>query len=185
MVKKMLTLFSAVAFAFFFTFSVSHAETATSGKMFDNFNKKYKQENYDYKAGSFQLEDVQTFNLDQPITVKNGNDQVQITKVQAAVAHFQTSRDGIFLKDWKDYAYYAPEANLILTEGDVMNVKQIKAYENQHTTSVKLELGPIVGFMLLIIIIPLLLAYLWTKFGYSTLEFKLKNNLMDPEPKKY
>ncbi|HSU80708.1 MAG TPA: hypothetical protein VLK78_09835 [Candidatus Angelobacter sp.] len=185
MARKMLTLFSIVAFAFFYTFSVSHAETVTSGKMFDSFNKKYKQENYDYKNGSFQLEDVQTFNLDQPITVKNGNDQVQVTKVQAGIAHFQTSRDGIFKKDWIDYAYYAPEANLILTEGDVMNVKQIKTYEKQHTTSVKLELGPIVGFMLLLVIIPLLLAYFWTKFGYSTLEFRLKNNLLDPDPKRH
>lgn len=185
MVKKMLTLFSVVAFAFFYTFSVSHAETVTSGKMYDSFNKKYKQENYDYKAGSLQLQDVQTFNLDQPITVKNGNDQVQVTKVQAAVAHFQTSRDGIFLKDWNDYAYYAPEANLILTEGDVMNVKQIKTFESQHASSVKLELGPIIGFMLLIIIIPLLLAYLWQRYGYSTLEFKLKNHLLEPDPKRH
>ncbi|WEG13860.1 hypothetical protein PU629_05700 [Pullulanibacillus sp. KACC 23026] len=183
MVKKITALLSAVAIAFFFVFGVSHAETVTSGKMFKTFNSQYKQANYDYKSGSLKLEDAKTFKLDKPIKVKNGNDEVQVTTVQAAVAHFKTMRDGIFFKDWKDYAYYAPDAGVVLTEGDVMNIPAIKAYEKAHSTSVRLELGPISGFLALIIIVPIIAAFVLSRRGYSSLEFKLNNNLIEPAKK--
>lgn len=181
--KKIIAIVSAVAFTFFFMIGVSHAETATSGKMFDTFQKKYKQDNYDYKDGSLKLKDVQTFKLDQPITVKNGNNEVQVSTVQAAIANFKTVRDGIFFKDWNQYSYYAPEADVILTEGDVMNVQAIKNYENAHPSSVKLELGPICGYLALIFLVPVIVAFIYSRRGYSSLEFKLKNNLLNAMPK--
>lgn len=185
MVKKIIALLSALAFTFFFMFSFSHAaDTLTSGKMFDTFHNKYKQANYDYKSDSLKLENYQTFTLSKPITVKKGTSSIKVNKIEAAVAHFKTIRDGIFLKDWKDYAYYAPQADVVLTEGDVMSIKSINNYESQHPTSVKLELGPIVGLLLLVILIPLLVGFFWSKARYSSLEFKLKNNLMEPDPKK-
>lgn len=184
MVKKIVASLSAVAFAFFVMFGVSHAETLTSGNMFDTFQKKYKQDNYDYQSGSLSLQDYQTFQLSQPITVKKGTKKVQVSIIRGAVAHFKTVRDGIFFKDWKEYAYYAPKADAILTEGDVMTIKAVQTYESKHPTSVKLELGPIVGFMLLIIIIPIAVAFFWSKTRYSTLEFRLKNNLLEPDSKK-
>ncbi len=181
MLRKSLATLSAVALAFFFLFSVSEAATLTTGKMFDTFLNKYKTENYDFKPGSFSLQDAQTFTLDKPITIKKGTDQVQVTKIQAAIAHFKTVRDGIFFKDWIDYAYYSPETDTVLTEGDVMNIQAIKQYEAAHHTSVKLELGPIVGLLLLLFIVPMIFGLIWSRTRYSSLEFKLKNNLLDPK----
>lgn len=174
MVKKIFASLAAMAVAFFFTFSFSHAETQTSGKMYDAFNKKYSEENYDFKNGSFQLNDVQTFNLDEPIKVKKGDQEYTIDKVQAGMASFKTVRDSIFYKDWNDYAYYAPDQGLILTEGDVMNVKQIKNFEDHHTASVTLELGPIVLLMLLLFAVPFIFGFIWLKTQYNTSEFRLK-----------
>jgi hypothetical protein len=179
MVKKFFTGLAAMAVAFFFTFSFSHAETVTS-KMYDAFNKKYSDENYDFKKGSLDFDHVQTFDLSEPIKVKKGDKEYTISKVTAATASFKTVRDYIFYKDWNEYAYYAPDENLILTEGDVMNIKQVQDFQNQYTSKVSLELGPIVLMMLLILVVPFIFGFIWLKYKYNTLEFKLKNNLMEP-----
>ncbi|GGE55197.1 hypothetical protein GCM10011391_37770 [Pullulanibacillus camelliae] len=175
MLKKIITALSSLAFIFFLTSGLSHAETLTQGKMFDAFQKQYKDANYDYKNGSLEINDVQTVNLDQPAKVKSGDKEVQINTIQMGMAHFKTVRDSIFFKDYNDYAYYSPENNLILTEADVGSLPQIKSFEKQHTSSVTLELGPIVGLCLLIVIVPLIFAYIWLRFKYNSLDFKLKN----------
>ncbi|GGH89152.1 hypothetical protein JOD43_004492 [Pullulanibacillus pueri] len=179
MLKKCLALLSALSVVLLFVMGTSYAKTVTSGDMFKAFQKQYSDENYDYKKGSLKITDVQTINLNQPITVKNGDKEVTVNQVQIGVAHFKTVRDYIFFKDWKEYAYYAPEQNLILTEGDVTGVSQIKDFEKQHESKVSLELGPIVGLCLLVIIIPLLFAYIWLRFKYNSLDFKLQNGMLE------
>ena len=182
---KVITALSALAFIFFLTSGLSHAQTLTQGKMFDAFQKQYKDVNYDYKNGSLEIDDVQTIHLDQPVKVQSGDKEMQIDTIQRGLAHFKTVRDSIFFKDYRDYAYYSPKNNLILTEADVGSLPQIKSFEKQHTSSVTLELGPIVGLCLLLIIAPLIFAYIWLKFKYNSLDFKLKNGLLDDEVKSY
>ncbi|MFC4618300.1 hypothetical protein ACFO4N_06095 [Camelliibacillus cellulosilyticus] len=182
MLKKCFAGLAAAAVAFFFTFNFSHAENVGHGKMYDTFLKKYKEENYDFKKGSLKLEHVQTINLDNPITVKVGTKDEQITQIQVAIGHFKTVRDGIFYKDWKDYAYYAPEIGQVLTEGDVMNVKAIKDFQNKYSSGVSLQLGAITGLLFLFFIIPLIFAYIWLKFKYNSMDFKLKNGMLQTEP---
>ena len=181
MVKKIFSCLAALFIAFFFTFSFSHAESVTSGKMYDAFHKKFSDENYDFKVGTFQLNDFQTFNLSEPIQVTKDGKVYTISKVQAAMASFKTVRDSIFLKDWNEYTYYAPDEGLILTEGDVMNVPQIKDFQNSHKASVSLELGPIIFLLLLLFIIPLVFGFIWLKTQYNTLEFKLQNRLFEQD----
>lgn len=179
MIKKIATALALMAAAFLFTFNFALAKTATDGKMYAAFDKKYNQEYYDYKKGSLKFEHARTIELSTPIKVKKGDKEYQITKVQAAVASFKTVRDYIFLKDWREYAYYAPEIDQILTEADVMNIPAIKEFEHKYSTNVSLELGPIVGMLILIFIVPLIFGFIWLKFKYNTLDFKLKNGLLE------
>jgi len=170
LVKKILASLAALSVAFFFTFSFSHAES----KMYNAFEKQYKEENYDFKDGSLKLSHTQTINLDQPIKVKKNNKKYTISKINVAVASFKTVRDYIFFKDWNEYAYYAPDEGLILTEGDVMKIKQVQDFQHQYTSNVTLELGPMAILMLLIVVIPFLFGLYWKKKKYNTLDFRLK-----------
>ncbi|MGV3489000.1 MAG: hypothetical protein ACO1OC_10490 [Tuberibacillus sp.] len=173
MIKKLLASFAALSVAFFFTFSFSHAETASS-KMEKAFEKQYKEENYDFKNGSLELNHVQTINLDKPIKVKKNNKTYKISKITVATASFKTERDYIFFKDWNEYAYFAPDENLILTEGDVMKINQVKEFQKKYDSKVTLELGPIMIFMILIVVIPFAFGLYWKKKKYNSLDFKIK-----------
>jgi len=179
MVKKILASLAALSVAFFFTFSFSHAETLTSGKMFKAFEKQYKEENYDYKDGSLQLNHVKTINLSEPIKVKKNDKEYTISKITVAIASFKTVRDYIFFKDWNEYAYFAPDEGLILTEGDVMKLTPIQDFQHQYTSNVTLELGPISILMLLVVVIPFIFGLYWKKKKYNSLDFKLKNGLLE------
>jgi len=172
--KKILAGLTLLSAAFFFTFGISHAETVTSGDMYKAFEKQYKTANYDFKDGSLELHHVKTINLDQPIKVKKDNKEYTISKITVAVASYKTVRDYIFLKDWNEYAYYAPEEGLILTEGDVMNITRVQDFQHQYDSFVRLELGPIVLLMLLVIIVPVSFGWYWKKKKYNTLDFRLK-----------
>ena len=185
MLKKCFAMVSALSVVFLLVLSTSYAQTLTSGDMYKAFNKQYSDENYDFKDKSLKLTDVETLNLSEPVTIKRDDKDITINQIQVGIAHFKTVRDYIFYKNWSEYAYYSPEQKMILTEGDVGTVPQIKDFEKQHEVTVTLALGPIVGLCLLIIIVPLIFAYLWLKFKYNSLDFKLANKLMEPDRRTY
>ncbi|MFC7393588.1 hypothetical protein [Scopulibacillus cellulosilyticus] len=181
MVKKLFVTFSAVMMVFFSAFGFVEARTVTSGKMYNEINKQNKTGHYDYKNGSLQLQHVEQINLSKPVKVDKAGKKVKITKLTAAVASYKTVRDKIFYKDWNDYVYYAPEINQVLTPGDVNSIPAVKDFQKKYTSSVTLELGPILGLLALLIIVPIIFLIIWNKKKFSTLEYKIYNGLVDTE----
>lgn len=179
MAKKLIATFSVTFMILFGVLGFADAATVNKGKMHDIMQDQYKTAHYDFKAGTLELQHVKSFNLDEPITVKKGGKDVKVDKVTAAVASFKTVRDNIFYKDWKEYVFYAPEIDQVLTLGDVNKTKTLKDYQAKYVSSVTLELGPISWILALIIIVPAIFIFIWYKYKYTVLGYKLKNNLVD------
>ncbi|TCP26661.1 hypothetical protein EV207_11994 [Scopulibacillus darangshiensis] len=179
MAKKIMAMFTAACMVFFGIIGFAGAASTDKAKMHKVMDKQYKTAHYDYKKGTLDLQHVKTFNLDKPIKVKKNGKDVEVNKVIAAVATFKTVRDYIFYKDWKEFVFYAPKIDQVLTLGDVNNVGVLKDYQNKYNSKVSLELGPILGILALIIIIPAIFIFIWYKYRYSVLGYKLDNNLID------
>ncbi|WP_085523069.1 hypothetical protein [Tuberibacillus sp. Marseille-P3662] len=179
--KKYLAGLFAAFLVFFGSYQFSNAETVTDGKMYETFKEHTSNEHYDFKEGSFKLTNVKTYNLSEPLTVKQGEKKVKINQVKAAVAKFKTVRDYIFFKNYSEHVYFAPNQEMTLKEADLKKHEQMKGhvqeFKNAHPVNISLSYGPIIGVMALIIIVPLIFLFIWHKYKYSTMRFKRENNL--------
>lgn len=156
---------------------LASAKTLASSEMVKTYQKQFSQGHYDYAKGSFKLSHAEDITLSKPISVKQGDSNVQVTHVIAAYATFKTVRDHIFYKDWKQTVFYAPDQQIALSIGQTNNVKELKKYDNQYPSGVSMELWSIGSLLLLLLLIPALFVFVWSKYQYSTLEFKIKNKL--------
>ncbi len=177
--KTLTVMFAAVLMFLMGALGLAQASAAGNSQMADALSNNYKSAHYDYKEGSFKLQHVKTFQLSDPIKVKKDGKDVEVTKVTAAVATFKTVRDYIFYKDWKEFAFYAPDIDQVLTLGDVSKVKALQDYQKKYQSSVSLELGPILLLMAFLFIIPIIVLIIWSKTRYSVMGYKVENNLLD------
>lgn len=178
MFKKVFAILFSSMLAFIGFVGFAHAATPqVTDKMTKHYLDQFKSDHYDYAKGSLKFTNVEQINLNKPIEIKQGDNTIEVTKVTAAVATFKTVRDKIFFKDWKQTVFYSTDQNIALTTGDTLGVKQLQKYSDQNPSGVSMELWAIGTLLLLVFVIPAAFVFIWSKYQYSTLGFKIKNKL--------
>lgn len=159
-------------FVMVFAFAGLVSAQTTSGKMYKAVEEQVSGDHYDYDKGSLTLNHVKTVHLDQPVD--------KVNTVQMAVAEYKTVRDNIFFTSHKETVAFDPDHNQILQDKTTAKIDAVKSYENQYgSESSHQGVWKIVVFMLLILVIPGLFAFVWAKRQHSVLSYKLENDLFD------
>ncbi|MFC0187826.1 hypothetical protein ACFFJY_05965 [Fictibacillus aquaticus] len=172
--KKLMSLLSLFALVLMFATGVSAAEA--SKEMTTTIEKGLKDKHKDFKEGSLELSDVQTFS--------NGDSELEATEIVGAVATYKTVRDNVFSFDRTEIVYFNPDKKEMLTEQAVAKANpDIVKYSKSHKNDVGVHMDWIVVTLLLsiIILVPLYILTVWEKRQYLTTEFKLANNLYNQQ----
>lgn len=169
--RKSIAAIMAV-FVMLFSFAGLVSAQTSSGKMYKAVEEKVSGDHYDYDKGTLSLNHVKTVHLDQPVD--------KVNTVQMAVAEYKTVRDHIFFTSHKETVAYDPDHNQILQDKTTARIDAVKSYEHQYGDEASHQgMWDIIIFMLLILLIPGLIAFVWAKRQHSVLSYKLENDLFD------
>ncbi|TLS39068.1 hypothetical protein [Pseudalkalibacillus caeni] len=173
MKKSIFAVFAALLMVFPFFNTNANAETVDTA-LREKALAHFQDEHYDFREGTFNISKVSNFKVD-------SSKDKDFSEVTMALAHYDTIRDGIFVTSHTEIVYFNPEDNTLLSETDVADLQPAKQYKEEHSdvTGGHLDYVVIMLLLALILVIPLLLATFWAKTQYSTLRWKIPNNVYE------
>ncbi|MGA9287097.1 MAG: hypothetical protein WBV93_02010 [Anaerobacillus sp.] len=174
MKKGIFALIAVFLVALPFAGTVAHAEADVSGDIKKGVTSYLAEEHYDYDKGSLKVEDAKSLEVDS--SADKG-----FSKVSMMLIKFNTVRDNIFFEDHTEVLFYDTEANAVIPDSKILDVEKAKEYKDSHSdvTGENLHMGVILFLSAIMLVVPALIAYLWQKNKYSTLRFKLQNNVYE------
>jgi hypothetical protein len=167
--KKLLSTVLAVMFMFGMFTTV---EAASSPEAMEKAaDKYYEAVHYDYKKGTLELKEVETF-----VGPENN-------EVYAAVAHYETIRDDWYLTTHTSLVFFDATNNKLLTKAEAMAVEGIADFEKKHKDALHAHMhwGVVFFINLLVVIVPAVVLVVWSKKQYSTTSFQIANNILGNE----
>ncbi|WP_270179624.1 hypothetical protein [Alkalihalobacillus sp. CinArs1] len=172
MKKGIFALILALLVAFPFAGTAVHAEADVSDEVKKGVASYIGEEHYDYDKGSLSIEESESFEV-------SSSADKEFSQVTMMVVEFQTVRDNIFFEDHKQVIFYDADANAVLPDTKVLDLDQAKEFKDSHAeeTGSHLHMGVVLFLHFLMIIVPAIIIYVFIKGWYTTLGFKLKNNV--------
>lgn len=173
MKKGIFALIFALLVAFPFAGTAVHADDAkVSDKVKKGLTSYIGEEHYDYHKGSLSIEEAESFEV-------SSSADKEFSQVTMMVVDFQTVRDNIFFEDHTQVIFYDTEANAVLPDTKVLDLEQAKEFKDSHAseTGSHLHMGVILFLHFLMLIVPAIIVMVVIKGWYSTLGFKLPNNV--------
>ncbi|MCA0986400.1 hypothetical protein [Guptibacillus algicola] len=174
MKKGIFALILALLVAFPFAGTAVHAEANVSDKVEKGVASYIGEEHYDYDKGSLSIKESDSFEV-------SSSADKEFSQVTMMVVDFQTVRDNIFFEDHTQVIFYDTEANAVIPDTKVLDLEQAKEFKDSHAeeTGSHLHMGVVLFLHALMIIVPALIVLVFIKGWYSTLGFKLQNNVYD------
>lgn len=174
MKKGIFALLAVFLIAFPFVGTAAHAEADVSNEVKKGVAGYLGEEHYDYDKGSLKVVEAENLEVD-------SSADKDFSKVSMMLVEFTTVRDDIFFEDHTQVLFYDTEANAIIPDSKVLDIEKAKEYKDSHAdvTGEHLHMSVILFLSAIMLVGPALLAYLWSKNKYSTLRFKLQNNVYD------
>ncbi|WP_347549239.1 hypothetical protein ABFG93_17235 [Pseudalkalibacillus hwajinpoensis] len=174
MKKGIFALIVALLVAFPFAGTAAHAEADVSDEVKKGLAGYLAEEHYDYDKGSLKIETAESFEVD-------SSADKDFSKVTAVLVDFTTVRDNIFFEDHTAVLFYDTEANAVIPDASILDVEEASAFKDSHAdvTGEHLHMTVIMVLSALMLIIPAIIGYVWMKRKYSTLRFKLQNNVYE------
>ena len=172
MKKGIFALIAAFLVAFPFAGTAANAEAQVSDEVKKGVTGYLEEEHYDYDKGSLKIQEAETLKVD-------SSADKEFSQVTMMVVDFGTVRDNIFFEDHTQVLFYDTDANAIIPDTQVLDLEKAKEFKDSHETGQHLNMGVILFLSAIMFVAPFFIAYMWSKNKYSTLSFKLKNNVYE------
>ncbi|TKD67977.1 hypothetical protein [Pseudalkalibacillus hwajinpoensis] len=172
MKKGIFALIAAFLVAFPFAGTAANAEAQVSDEIKKGVTSYLEEEHYDYDKGSLKVQDAETLKVD-------SSADKEFSQVSMMVVDFSTVRDNIFFENHTQVLFYDTESNAVIPDAQVLDLEKAKEFKDSHETGQHLHMGVILFLSAIMFVVPFLIAYMWSKNKYSTLSFKLKNNVYE------
>lgn len=170
--KKSLSALMAV-FVMFIAFIGTASADSVPSAMYKAVNTELKQGNYDFDNGSLVLKHVKTIHLNKPVK--------KVSTIVMAVAEYNTVRDQIFFNTHREAVFYSPDQKMMVPIQTAAKIKAVTNYQDRYKSILKsnVHVTNILILLFMILLIPGLLALVWSKRQHSVLSYKLENDLFD------
>src|SRR5699024_5019029 len=103
------------------------------------------------------------------------------SKLKMAIADYNTVRQGIFKITHKEAVYYDPDEGDVVPSSKAVQASEAKAFKDKYESKQTdhINLGPILGLMALLLLVPAYIIFVWARRHHSVLSYQIENNLLE------